>query len=36
MLNSLLFGIMLTGFVAFMAWLAYDAFIDIRKHNKHR
>jgi len=27
---------MLTGFVGFMAWLAYDAFMDIRKRNKHR
>lgn len=25
MLNSLLFGMMLTGFAGFMAWLTYDA-----------
>lgn len=36
MLNSLLFGMMLTSFVGFMAWLAYDAFMDIRKRNKRR
>lgn len=35
MLNSLLFGIMLAGFVGFMAWLAYDAWMDIKKRDKH-
>ncbi len=35
MLNNLLFGMMLIGFVGFMAWLAYDAFMDIKKRNKH-
>lgn len=32
MLNSILLGVMLVGFVSFMAYLAYDTWLDIQKH----
>lgn len=34
MLNSILFGIAIVGFVGFMAYLAYDTWADAQKH-KH-
>jgi len=30
-MNSILLGLMMTGFVVFLAYLAYDSWLDVKK-----